>query len=218
MFRSFTLTTDNATLVTCFQLKEMPAFGPKYHIAAYDQVAAIPASMERTLRTVQLLDWGLIFDDKDVANKEGRITKVHEDKLSTPPFESLFRYKRCLILADGLYDWKLDSDQPRYLVRRDRQPFAFAGIRERFSKGEDSWNTCAIIKIGTTGDGKPERAMPAIVKLQDYDKWISPMVTKAVTLKKLLAPLPLGEMDSWEVGDHVKDANDKLPHCISQRE
>ena len=214
MFRDFTLTTDDATLVTRFELKEMPPFSPKYHIAPGDRVATVPASMQRVPRNVVLLDWGLIFDDKDVAHKEDRVTKVHEDKLKSLPYDSLFRYKRCLILADGLYVWKLDGDVPKYLVRRDRQPFAFAGVRHRFSKGEESWDTCAIITIDANGGGEPVQAMPALVKTQDFDKWISPMVTKVVLLKTLLAPLPLGEMESRDVGDHVKDVNDKLPHCI----
>jgi putative SOS response-associated peptidase YedK len=218
MFRDFTLTTDDATLVTCFELKEMPPFAPKYHIAPGDQVATVPASMQRTPRIVGLLDWGLIFDEKDVAQKEERVTKVHEDKLKSPTYEPLFRFKRCLILADGLFVWKLDSDVPKYLVRRDHQPFAFAGLRHRFAKGEESWDTCAIITIEPNGGVEPAQVMPALVKSQDFDKWISPMVTKVVLLKTLLAPLPLGEMESRDVGDHVKDVNDKLPHCIDERQ
>jgi putative SOS response-associated peptidase YedK len=218
MFRDFTLTTDDATLVTRFELKEMPPFAPQYNIAPGDRVATVPASMQRAPRIVGLLDWGLIFDDKDVACKEDRVNKVHQDKLSSVPYEALFRYKRCLILADGLYVWKLDSDVPKYLVRRDRQPFAFAGIRHRFAKGEESWDTCAIITIDGDGGGEPAQAMPALVPTPDFDKWISPMVTKVLLLRKLLTPLPLDEMESRDVGDHVKDVNDKLPHCVDQRQ
>ena len=159
----------------------------------------------------------MILDENDVASKENRVTKIHEDKLKSVPYESLFRYKRCLIIADGLYVWKLDQDVPKYLVRRDRQPFAFAGVRNRFSKGDEAWDTCAIITINANDDGEPAQAMPALVKTEDADKWISPMVTKVVLLKKMLAPLPLGEMESREVGDHVKDVNDKLPHCAEPR-
>ena len=217
MFRHFTLTTDDATLVTQFELKEMPPVGPMYNIAPYDRVATVPASMQRAPRNIGVLEWGLIFDDKDVASKEGRVTKVHEDKLSVAPYESSFRYKRCLILADGLYLWRLDNDVPKYLARRDRQPFAFAGIRQRYAKGEDSWDTCAVITIDMNGGGEPAAAMPALVPAQDYDKWISPMFTKAVMLRRLLTPLPLDEMESRDVGEYVKDANDKHEHCTELR-
>ena len=217
MIRHFTLTTDDATLVTRFNLKEMPPFSPRYNIAPSDQVATIPASMARSPRNIGFLNWGLIFDDKDVTNKEERVTTVRDENLSAPRFESLFRFKRCLILADGLYVWQLENDVPKYLVHQDGHPFAFAGVRERFSKGENSWDTCAIITLSVDGGGGPPQAMPACVKPVDYDKWTSPMVTKVVLLRTLMTPLRLGEMESRAVGDHVKDVNDKLPHCIDPR-
>jgi len=217
MFRHFTLTSDNTTLVTGFNLKEMPPSSPRYNIAPGDRVATVPASMDRSPRHIGFLDWGLIFDDNDVACKEARVTTVGDDNLSSPRYESSFRYRRCLILADGLYVWQLENDVPKYLVRLDQQPFALAGIRQRFSKGEESWDTCAIITINMDGGVVSGQAMPACVSPEDYDKWTSPLVTKVMTLKKLMTPLPLGKMDSRAVGDHVKDANDKLPHCIDLR-
>jgi putative SOS response-associated peptidase YedK len=217
MFKHFTLTTDPTTLVTCFNLKEMPPFSPAYNIAPGDRVVTVPASMERSPRHIGLLDWGLIFDDKDVARKEDRVATVRDDSLSSPRYESSFRYRRCLVLADGLFVWQLDNDVPKYSVRRDQQPFALAGIRQRFSKGEESWDTCAIITINMDGGGVPGQALPVCVSPEDYDKWTSPMVTKVAMLKKLMTSLPLGQMESRAVGDHVKDANDKLPHCIDPR-
>ncbi len=217
MLRHFTLTTDHATLVTRFNLKEMPPFSPGYNIAPGDRVVTVPASMERSPRLIGLLDWGLIFDDKDVASKADRVTTVRDDNLSSPRYESSFRFRRCLILADGLYVWQLDNDVPKYMFRRDQQPFSFAGIRQRFSKGEESWDTCAIITISVDGSGVSEQAIPACVSPEDYDKWTSPMVTKVMAIKKLMTPLPLSQMESREVGDHVKDANDKLPHCMEVR-
>jgi putative SOS response-associated peptidase YedK len=217
MFRHFTLTTDDTTLVAQFTLKEMPPFTPKFNIAPGDQVATIPASMDRSRRIIGFHDWGLIFDEKDVAAKENRACTVDAGKLSTTRYESLFRFKRCLILADGLYVWQKEDDVPRYFVRSDRQPFAFAGIRERFSKGDDSWNTCAIITISLNGGGPSAQAVPALVTPEEYDKWISPMVTKVTALKKFMIPLPVGEMESRVVGDHVKNVHDKLPHCTEPR-
>ena len=84
MLRHFTLTTDHATLVTRFNLKEMPPFSPGYNIAPGDRVVTVPASIERSPRLIGLLDWGLIFDDKDVASKENRVTTVRDDNLSSP--------------------------------------------------------------------------------------------------------------------------------------
>ena len=192
----------------------MPPFTPSYNIAPGDRLATIPASMERSPRHIGFLNWGLVFDENDVAAKEGRVCTVDEGKLKTPRYEAMFRFKRCLILADGLYIWQSEQDVPKYLVRCDRQPFAFAGIRERFKKGDESWDTCAIITIKLNGDGDSAQAVPALVTPLEYDKWISPMVTKVVALKKFIIPLPVGKMESRAVGDHVKNVLDKLPHCV----
>jgi putative SOS response-associated peptidase YedK len=218
MFRRFTLTTDHTTLVAHFNLKEMPPLSPSYNIAPCEGVATLAASMDLPPRDIRFLDWGFIFDDKDVKSKEHRVTTVRDDELSAPRYLSLLRFKRCLILADGLYGWQSENDVPTYLVRRDRQPFAFAGLRERFAGGENSFDSCAIITTSAIGDEARAEAMPALVAPQDYDQWLSPMFTKVQRIAKLISPLPLGEMESWAVGDHVKDESDKLSHCIDLRQ
>ncbi len=218
MFRHFTLTTDDATLVTRFDLKEMPPFSPKYNIAPNDPIATISATMQRPPRDIRFLDWGLIFDDKDVESKGDRVTTVPEDELSAPRYTPAFRFKRCLILADGLYLWKSANDEPNYMVRRDRQPFTFAGIREHYASGDISFDTCAIITTSLIGDGSSGQAMPGLVKPQDYDKWLSPMVTKVKLLATLINPLPLGEMESRKVGDHVRQVSFKNSECTEPRQ
>ena len=207
MFRHFTLTTDDATLVTRFDLKEMPPFSPQFNVAPGDRVATVSATMQRPPRDIRFLDWGLIVDDNDVQKKENRAATIREDELAGPRYTPAFRFRRCLILADGLYVWQKDSDVPKYLVRRDRQPFTFAGLREHFASGETSFDTCAIITTILSGAGATEQAMPALVTPQDYDKWLSPMVTKAQLLAKLISRLPFHEMESREVGDHVKQVS-----------
>ena len=221
MFRHFTLTTDDATLVTRFDLKEMPPFSPKYNITPNDPVATISASMQRPPRDIRFLDWGLIFDDKDVQSKDDRVATVRDDELPSPRYTPLFRFKRCLILADGLYLWKSANDVPSYMVRRDRQPFTFAGIREHYASGETSFDTCAIITTILNDTGSSQQTMPAIVAPQDYDKWLSPMVTKAKLLAHSDWPLPrcqFREMESRAVGDHVKQVGSKLSECTEPRQ
>jgi putative SOS response-associated peptidase YedK len=218
MFRHFTLTTDDATLVTSFGLKEMPPFSPKYNIAPSDQVATVSASMQRPPRDIRFLDWGLIFDDNDVQFKDDRVTTVPEDELSAPRYTPAFRFKRCLILADGLYLWQRANDVPRYLVRRDHKPFTFAGLREHYASGEISFDTCAIITASLSGPGTSGQPMPALVAPQDYDKWLSPMVTKVQILTKLISPLAFPEMESREVGDHVKQVSFKSSECTEPRQ
>jgi putative SOS response-associated peptidase YedK len=217
MFRRFTLTTDFTTLVAHFNLKEMPPFSPSYNIAPGDRVATLSATMDLPPRDIRMLDWGFIFDDKDVKLKEDRVATVREDELAAPRYLSLLRFKRCLILADGLYVWQSETDVPRYLVRPDRQPFAFAGIREHFASGENKFDTCAVITAIGSGGGASAQAMPALVGPQDYDQWLSPMLTKVQRIGKLIIPLTLGEMESRAVGDQVKDASDKLSHCTDLR-
>jgi putative SOS response-associated peptidase YedK len=174
--------------------------------------------MELPPRDIRSLDWGLILNEKDIKSTENRAITVHDNELSSVRFNPLLRFKRCLILADGLYFWKNAVDVPQYLVRSDRQPFALAGIREQFKSGENSFNTCAIISISPSESGESAQAMPALVRSADFDQWLSPMVTKIQRIAKLISPLPLDEMESRAVGDQVKDAADKLAHCIDSRQ
>jgi putative SOS response-associated peptidase YedK len=218
MFKRFTLTTDHTILVAHFNLKDMPPFSPSYNIAPCDRVATLSASMALPPRDIRFLDWGFIFDDKDVKLKVDRVVTVREDELSAERYLSLFRFKRCLILADGLYVWQSENDVPSYLVRPDRQPFAFAGLREHFASGENSFDTCAIITTMVNGSGTSAQAMPALVAPPDYDQWLSPMLTKVPRIVKLFSPLPRGEMESLAVADHVRDVNDKLSHCTDLRQ
>ena len=107
---------------------------------------------------------------------------------------------------------------PKYLVRRDLQPFALAGLREHFASGEDSFDTCAIITTNVNLAGVSVQTMPLLVTPQDYDQWLSPMVTKIQRIQKLINRLPFGEMESRAVGDQVKDVSDKLSHCTDPRQ
>src|SRR6516162_5320161 len=94
-----------------------------------------------------------------------------------PAYRHAFKAKRCLIVADGFYEWaKVDSlKQPYYIRLNDDRPFAFAGLWEQWKRGEDGFESCALITTGPNELMQPiHERMPVILRREDYNIWLDP--------------------------------------------
>jgi len=137
-----------------------------------------------------------------------------------PAFRGSLKYKRCLILADGFYEWKgapgRKTKSPFFIHMKDRRPFAFAGLW-------DSWNgpdgsqvkSCAIITT-TPNDLMAiiHNRMPAILHPRDYAKWLDPSPQTPDQLKPLIKPFPAEMMDAYPVGTLVNTPANDTPELI----
>ncbi|CAN5300959.1 SOS response-associated peptidase [soil metagenome] len=213
----YTLRTPVNSLVERFKIDEYPSsIIPSYNIAPTQEVAAVVEQDEK--RKLEMLRWGLIpswAKDPEIGNR--MINARGETVSEKPSFRKAFKVRRCLILADGFYEWqKTDNGKQPYHVRmQDGSPFAFAGLWEFWNGGGDEMRTCAIITTEANDlMNEIHHRMPVILPPEDYDLWLDPDFDEKEPLTSLLRPCPDEAMEAYPVSRKVnRPANDE-PGCI----
>ncbi|MBI4760686.1 MAG: SOS response-associated peptidase [Chloroflexota bacterium] len=215
----FTLTVDPAQFQDAFPGFLFPAqFAPRYNIAPSQPVLAIPND-ERS--AADFFIWGLIpMWAKDPSIGARLINARSETLAEKPSFRGSFKYKRCLILADGFYEWKTVAGKktkiPYYIHMNDRRPFAFAGLWDSWESPDGSnLKTCTII---TTEPNELmatlHNRMPAILHPRDYAKWLDPSPQTPESLLPLLKPYPADAMTAYPVSTLVNKPENDSPELI----
>jgi putative SOS response-associated peptidase YedK len=212
----YTLRTPVDTLAEQFDLDEYPSsLTASYNIAPTQGVAAVIAEDEK--RKLEILRWGLIpswADDPAIGNR--MINARAETVSEKPSFRGAFKERRCLVLADGFYEWQKTSNgkQPFYIHMEDGSPFAFAGLWE-FWKNGDEIRSCTII----TTDANPlvgpiHNRMPVILHPEDYRLWLDPDFDEKEPLMDLLKPYPSEEMEAYVVSRRVNTPSNNEPSVV----
>jgi putative SOS response-associated peptidase YedK len=195
------------------------ALEPSYNIAPTTPVPA--CRMEQPDRKeLTLLRWGLIPHWAKQADGGYRMINARAETVAEKPaFRSPLRNRRCLIPADGYYEWKSvgGRKQPYYFSMKDGRPFCFAGLWERWQPADgDPIETCAIITTGANALGAEiHPRMPVILAADDYGRWLDPRVTQADAVVPLLAPFPPEAMTTYPVSTLVNNARVDEPRCIT---
>jgi putative SOS response-associated peptidase YedK len=177
------------------------SFEPRYNIAPSQKILAI-ADFGNGLELTSMV-WGLIPSWSHEG--KGFINARSETLEAKPSFSESFQHRRCLIPADGFFEWRKvgRSKQPHYIQLKDESTYAFAGIWDQWKNGELLIRSCAII---TTPANELVRElhdrMPAILHPEAYEAWLDPNTDRA-TLGKLLVPFPASEMKSHPVSSAV---------------
>ena len=149
---------------------------PNYNIAPTQNVFAVRVSPQDNQKEVVPLYWGLMpswAKDKKMAAQ--MINARAETITEKPPFRSAFKSRRCLIPADGFYEWQKDgkTKQPFYIHRMDGKPFMFAGLWELNNQFEEPVESCTIITTSANEIMKPiHERMPVILPEQHFDEWL----------------------------------------------
>lgn len=175
---------------------------PRYNIAPTQNVLTI---LERDgVREATYLQWGLIpFWSKE---PKGFINARVETIDQKPTFNESFQRRRCLIPADGFYEWERAGkkiSQPYYFQMKDGAPFALAGVWDRWKQDGNTLFSCAIIT--TTANellSTIHHRMPVIMPPELHDLWLNPE-SRAADLKEILVPFPAAEMTSHAVSREV---------------
>jgi putative SOS response-associated peptidase YedK len=214
----FTLKSGSQKLAEAFPLFEAPELEPRYNIAPTQQVAAARILPDGPKQEIVLLHWGLIpswADDPSIGNR--LINARAETVAEKPSFRSAFRKRRCLVLADGFFEWqKVDGKkQPYYFQLKDNCPFAFAGLWEHWERVGKKIESGTIL---TTAANDLLRnvhdRMPVILHPADYERWLDPDNQTGKNLDKLLCPFPAEEMQSFPVSTHVNNPRNDDPRCV----
>jgi putative SOS response-associated peptidase YedK len=192
---------------------EIPA---NYNVAPTQSVATVLD--EDGQRRLEVLRWGLIppwADDPQIGSR--MINARSETAPEKPSFRRAFRERRCLIPADGFYEWQRTNGakQPFYIHMEDGRPFAFAGLWESWGRGgEGEIRTCTILTTGANAVvGEIHERMPVIVAPDAYDVWLDPS-SERDELTGLLAPYPEDEMEAYPVSRFVNSPSNNDPRCV----
>ena len=181
----------------------------RYNIAPSQAVAVV---LNQTIRQLSYVQWGLVphwAADAKIGNKmiNARAETVHEK----PSFRSAFKSKRCLILADGFYEWQSPPDKgskiPVYFRMSDGKPFAFAGLWESWQGGgSEPLHSCCIITTNANElVSTAHHRMPVILPPAHFDLWLQPGMVDAGELQSMLTPYPTELMQAHEVSTQVNN-------------
>ncbi len=185
----------------------------RFNIAP-SQMVALARVNHQGQRVLDLARWGLIPSWAKTLPKLQPINARAETLSTGGMFRNAFERRRCLIPADGFYEWKAAdkrTKQPFFIHFKDDRPFAFAGLWERWKPGPDTEpiQSCTIITTSPNDVLKPiHNRMPAIVRPKDYARWLDPD-TPGSAVRELLEPIPAAEMEAYPVNTRVnRPAND----------
>lgn len=188
---------------------------PHYNIAPTQEILTVT---QEAMREAKFLQWGLIpsWSKEPKGFINARVETIEEK----PSFKESFERRRCLILADGFYEWERNGkiSQPYYFQLKQSEPFAFAGIWDRWRYDGGSITSCAIVT--TTANellAKIHTRMPVILRPESYDLWLSDH-SRGADLNEVLVPFPAGEMMSHAVGYEVNNAKIDDPNLICEVE
>jgi len=194
-----------------------------YNVAPSQQILAI-ARYEGKNHLVKF-HWGLVpfwAKDKKIGNQ--LINARSETASAKPSFRAAFRKRRCLILADGFFEWKGDqgNKQPMFLTLPDGRPFAFAGLWETWdNKGQESipYRSCTILTRGASASVQPiHHRMPVILKPAAYDAWLDPANGDVRELQEILQNRIHTQLKSTPVSRQVNSIRNNDPANLRQVE
>jgi putative SOS response-associated peptidase YedK len=192
---------------------------PRFNIAPTQQVITIRANAEGK-RSVAEARWGLVpFWAKDESIGSRMINARSETIAEKPAFRAAFKSRRCLIVTDGFFEWKVygKAKQPYYFRLARPRVFAFAGLWERWDKGKSPMESCTIITTSAnhTMAGFHER-MPVILSAADYALWLDPEFHDTSMLASKLVPLAHDELTAIAVDPIVNNPRNDVPECVMQ--
>jgi putative SOS response-associated peptidase YedK len=211
----FTLRTPARDLVEVFELLRDPEVSPRYNIAPTQNIAVVRQDGKN--RQLSLMRWGLVPAwSKDPQAGPPLINARSETVATKPSFRTAFKRRRCLIPADGFYEWQKQADAktkiPHYIRMAKDRPFAFAGLWEFW---HDELESCTIVTTEANELMRPlHDRMPVILSEEQYDRWLDPKNENVAELESLLRPYPPNEMTAFPISTLVNSPRNESPECI----
>ena len=214
----YSLSVPTEVLARIFRLASVPALTPRYNISP-SQDAPVIRSDSGGGRRLDSLRWGLIptwADDQTIGN---RLIMARAESVPTKPaFRTAFRHRRCLIPADGFYEWlKSEGRKQPYLIRmHEGRPFAIAGLWEawRDQGGKKIESFTVLTTTANEVAGQVHNRMPVIIGPENYDTWLDPKQEDDEKLRSLLAPFAADQMEAFPVSSRVNSPKNDDAECI----
>jgi len=201
---------------------EIIEWAPRYNIAPTQQVVVIRQDRQEPKRNFSLMRWGLIpYWSQDISIGNRTINAMSETASEKPAFREAMRNRRCLVPADGFFEWKKLSSkrkQPYNIGMLDDSLFAFAGLWDRWrSSSGETIESCSILTTDANALTRDiHDRMPAILKPEDYDLWLDPGITDPERVQGLLRPFDPRLMKKYPLSTAVSNVNNDGPECIQE--
>lgn len=215
----FTLRAPPSVIAEQFRLFDVEPLEPRYNIAPTQMVAAVRQLEGERHRQLAWLRWGLVPSwATDIAIGNRMINARSETVAEKPAYRAALRKRRCLVVADGFYEWEKSSKRktPHFFRMRDDRPFGFAGLWEIWEGAENSViESCTLLTTEANDLVRPiHDRMPVIVGPEDYSRWLDPALQTPKELEPLLRPYPSNLMQAQAVSPHVNSPAHEDPKCI----
>lgn len=209
MCSRYSLTAPPEAIAKLFGVPIEVAFPPRYNIAPTQPVGIVRIGLSGA-REFTLVRWGLIPAwVKDPRTFATLLNARSEGVADKPSFRGALRHRRCLVPADGYYEWtgKKGAKIPHLIRRRDRAPFAFAGLAEHWLGADGSEiETMAILTTQANADvAAIHDRMPVVLDVGEYERWLDCRPGTALHVLDLLHPAESGMFETLEVDRRVND-------------
>ena len=179
----------------------------------------VPVVTNTSNRHIEFFKWGLVpswADDPTIGSR--MINARAETVAEKPSFRKALLKRRCLVLADGFYEWKKNADDtktPMYIRLKDHRVFAFAGLWETWTKQGKPLHTFTIITTTPNSLMKSiHDRMPVILRQEDHEKWLTTQETPVDKLTSLLKSYAADDMEAYAVSRLVNSPQHDSPDCI----
>ncbi|MEW4564488.1 SOS response-associated peptidase [Bremerella sp. JC770] len=214
----YTLRARLNQLLQIYGAQSSIEYSERFNVAPSQMVPVLKLDDDSGAREIVLMKWGLVpswAKDEAIGNKmiNARCETVDEK----PAYRAAFKRRRCLVLADGFYEWQKQGSkkQPYLFQKKDSSPYGYAGLWETWKKGDQPLQSCTIIT--TTPNALVEDVhdrMPVILPERHIENWLNHEYDHVERLKSMLKPYPASEMKRYPVDPMVGSPKNDKPECV----
>ena len=213
----YTLTTNIQTVAKVFGVEPTLETQPRYNVAPTQEVVTIVSNGQKHLAWMR---WGLIPRWAKDAAIGSKMINLRADTLEEKPsFRRLLDTKRCLMIADGFFEWKQENGvkYPMYYTLKDNEPFAFAGVWDTWTNPQgEPIRSCSLITTEPNSlVSQVHNRMPVILPQEARQEWLNMDIHDTAFLEQLLVPFPADEMTVRQVSRAVNNASVDNPSVLA---
>lgn len=215
----FTVISAPEAMRALFRYPEQPNFPPRYNVAPTQPIAVV--RLQEAKRQFVLMRWGLLPSwVKDPKAFSLVINARGESVLDKPAFSNAMKRRRCLIPADGFYEWQATGGrkQPYYVRAKSGAPLAFAGLWETWTgpNGEELDTVAIITTTANRTLAAIHARMPVIVPEEAFDLWLNCADVDAETAAALIVPAPDDLLEAYEISTAVNRVANDNPKVLER--
>jgi putative SOS response-associated peptidase YedK len=199
-------------------VSDEPDWLPRYNVAPTQLIPVVRQHPSEPRRELSMMRWGLIPAwTKDSSGAARMINARSETAMTLPAFRDAFKSRRCIVPADGFYEWEKTGKvkQPYCFEVNDGELFAFAALWDRWKEPSGEFvETCSILTTTPNAlTSSIHDRMPVILKREDYDLWLDPGMKDVAVASELLKPFDAALMKSYPVGTRLNNAGNDDAEC-----